>query len=95
MSRRGGTGPDLTVRVSHEATRLSPAHVAAAFERVVPVLERQTRLFCAEGVKHETDAARGDAKPMTDPIAKRDVTSSPMRPYVATATDEIGLVLGR
>ena len=78
MTRRGGKGPDLTVRVSHEATRLSQAHVAAAFERLVPVLERQARLLCAEGVKHEADAARGGAKPMTDPIAKRDVTHSAM-----------------
>jgi hypothetical protein len=78
MTRRGGKGPDLTVRVSHEATRLSQVHVAAAFERLVPVLERQTRLLCAEGVKHETDAARGGAKPMTDPIANRDVTNSAM-----------------
>ncbi len=44
MTRRGRTVPSLTVRVSHEATRLSQAHVAAAFERLVPVLERQTRL---------------------------------------------------
>jgi len=77
MTRRSGTVPGLTVRVSHEATRLSKAHVAA-FERLVPVLERQTRLLCAEGDKHETDAARGDAKPMTDPIAKRYVTNSAM-----------------
>ncbi len=78
MTRRGRTVPSLTVRVSHEATRLSQAHVAAAFERLAPVLERQTRLLCAEGVKHETDAARGGAKPMTDPIANRDVTNSAM-----------------
>jgi len=78
MTRRGGKGPDLTVRVSHEANRLSQAHVAAAFERLVPVLERQTRLLCAAGDKHETDAARGGAKPMTDPIAKRYVTNSAM-----------------
>jgi hypothetical protein len=78
MTRRGGKGPDLTVRVSHEATRLSQAHVAAAFERLVPVLERQTRLLCAEGDKHKTDAARGGAKPVIDPTATRDVTSSPM-----------------
>ncbi len=75
MTRRGGKGPDLTVRVSHEANRLGPTHVAAAFEWLVPVLERQTRLLCAEGVKHETEAARGGAKPVTDPLATRDVTS--------------------
>ncbi len=78
MTRRGGNGPDLTVRVSHEANRLSQAHVAAAFERLAPVLERQARLLCAEGDKHETDAARGGTKPMTDPIAKRYVTNSAM-----------------
>ena len=78
MTRRSGTVPGLTVRVSYEATRLSQAHVAAAFERLVPVLERQTRLLCAEADKHEADAACGGAKPMTDPIAKRYVTSSPM-----------------
>ncbi len=78
MTRRGGTIPGLTVRVSHEATRLSPAHVAAAFERLVPVLERQTRLPCVEGDKREADAARSGATPMTDPIANRDVTNSAM-----------------
>jgi len=78
MTRRGGTVPSLKARVSHEATRLSQAHVAAAFERLVPVLERQTRLPCAEGDKHEADPARGGGKPVTDPIAKRYVTSSPM-----------------
>ena len=59
MTRRSGKGPGLTVRVSHEATRLSREHVAAAFERLVPVLERQTRLSRAEGNKQETDARRG------------------------------------
>ena len=78
MTRRGGKGPGLTVRVSHEANRLSPAHIAAAFERLVPVLERQTCLPRAEADKHKADAARGGAKPVTDPIVTRDVTSSPM-----------------
>jgi len=78
MTRRGGTVPSLTVRVSHEATRLSKTHVAAAFERLVPVLERQAWLPRAEADKHDTDAARGAAKPMTDPIAKRYVTYSAM-----------------
>jgi len=78
MTRRGGTVPSLTMRVSHEATRLSKMHVAAAFEQLVPVLERQTRLPRAEADKHETDATRGGAKPMTDPIAKRYVTNSAM-----------------
>ena len=59
MTRRSGKGPGLTVRVSHEATRLSREHVAAAFERLVPVLERQTRLSRAESNKQETDVRRG------------------------------------
>ncbi len=78
MTRRGGTVPSLTVRVSHEATRLSKTHVAAAFERLVPALERQTRLPRAESDKHDTDAARGGTKPMTDPVVKRYVTNSAM-----------------
>jgi len=69
--------------VSHEASRLSKTHVAAAFERLVPVLERQTRLPCAESDKHSADAMRGGAKPMTDPTANRYVTNSAMpRPGV-------------
>jgi len=78
MTRRGGTVPGLTVRVSPEAARLSKTHVAAAFEQLVPVLERQTRLPCAESDKHRADATCGAAKPMTDPIANRYVTSSVM-----------------
>ena len=78
MTRRGGTDLGLTVRVSHEATRLSKTHVAAAFERLVPVLERQTCLPRAEADKRETDAARGGAKPMTNSIANRYVTNSAM-----------------
>ncbi len=78
MTRRGGTVPSLTVRVSHEAAWLSKTHVAAAFERLVPVLERQARLPRAGSDKHDTDATRGGAKPMTDPIAKRYVTHSAM-----------------
>jgi hypothetical protein len=65
MTRRSGKVAGLKVRVSHEATRLSKAHVVAAFERLVPVLERQTRrLACAEGDKHWTDATLKGAKPM-------------------------------
>ncbi len=64
MTRRGRTVPSLTVRVSHEATRLSKSHVAAAFERLVPVLERRTRPVCAEGDVQRTDAESGNAKPM-------------------------------
>ena len=78
MTRRGGTVPSLKVRVSHEATRLSQAHVAAAFERLVPVLERRTRLHCAEGDKCEANFVREGAKPVTNPITTRHVTSSPM-----------------
>ncbi len=78
MTRRGGTVLSLTVRVSHEATRLSKTHVAAAFERLVPALERRTRLPRAQSDKHDTDAARGGTKPMTDPVAERYVMNSAM-----------------
>lgn len=78
MARRGRTVPGLKIRVSHEATRLSTAHVAAAFERLVPVLERQTRPPCAEGDNQAADAKRGGARPMTDPVATRDVTGVSM-----------------
>ncbi len=61
MTRRSGTVPGLKVRVSHEATRLSQMHVAMAFERLVPVHERQTRLLRAEGDNTSADAARGHA----------------------------------
>lgn len=78
MTRRSGQGLGLTVRVSHEATRLSKMHVAAAFEQLVPALERQTCLPRAEADKHETNAMREGARPTTDPIAKRYVTNSAM-----------------
>ncbi len=77
MARRGGTVPGLRVRVSHEATRLSTAHVAAAFEQLVPVLERQTRQPCSEGDKHGAGAMPEGAEPMTDPVANRHMTTSP------------------
>jgi hypothetical protein len=66
MTRRSGEVAGLTVRVSHEATRLSKVHVAAAFERLVPVLERQTRQVCIEGDQHWTDAPPEGAKPMRE-----------------------------
>ncbi len=78
MTRRSGKGLGLTVRVSHEATRLSQVHVASAFERLVPVLERQTRQPCTESSKCVADAAHGRATPMTDPIANRYVTNAAM-----------------
>jgi hypothetical protein len=43
MPRRDKNPPRLAVRVSHEATRRSKAQVAAAFECLVPVLERWVR----------------------------------------------------
>ena len=43
MPRRDENPPRLAVRVSHEATRYSKAQVAAAFECLVPVLERGVR----------------------------------------------------
>jgi len=64
MFRRSRKSSGLKVRVSHEATRLSKSHVAAAFERLVPVLERRTRPVCAEGDVQRTDAESGNAKPM-------------------------------
>ena len=41
MPRRDRTPPPLPIRVSHEATRTSKAQFAAAFECLVPVLERR------------------------------------------------------
>jgi hypothetical protein len=41
MPRRDRTPPPLAVRVSHEPTRCSQDHLAAAFECLLPVLERQ------------------------------------------------------
>ena len=41
MPRRSKKQPSLRVRVSHEATRHSPACIAAAFECLVPTRERQ------------------------------------------------------
>ncbi len=64
MTRRGKKGMGLKVRVSHEPTRLSKAHVAAAFERLVPVLERPARQVCSDGGQYGTDAPLQDAKPM-------------------------------
>ena len=64
MSRRSERSPGLKVRVSHEATRLSKAHVAAAFEHLVPALERRTRPVCAESDAHWADPARRSARPM-------------------------------
>ena len=64
MPRRNGRSPDLAVRVSHEATRLSKAHVAAAFEHLVPVLERQARPPRAGGDTHRIDSALWLPKPM-------------------------------
>ena len=64
MTRRSGEVAGLKVRVSYEPTRLSQAHVAAAFERLVPVLERQTGQICPEDVRHGTDATPRIAKSM-------------------------------
>ncbi len=64
MTRRGKKFVGLKVRVSHEPTRLSKAHVAAAFERLVPVLERPTRQVCPEGDQHWADATLQGAKPI-------------------------------
>ncbi len=64
MTRRSGEVAGLKVRVSHEPTRLSPAHVAAAFERLVPVLERPTRQIGPEDARHGTDGLPQGAKLM-------------------------------
>jgi hypothetical protein len=64
MTRRSGEVAGLKVRVSHEPTRLSKAPVAAAVERLVPVLEQQTRQICPEDARHGTDAMPQGAKPM-------------------------------
>lgn len=64
MSRRGERPSDLKVRISHEATRLSAVHVAAAFERLVPIPGRRTRPACAEGDARWADAQSATAKPM-------------------------------
>ncbi len=41
MARRSKKPPQVEVRVSHEAARHSKAWLAAAFECVVPIVERQ------------------------------------------------------
>jgi hypothetical protein len=64
MTRRGKKVVGLKVRVSHEPTRLSKVHVAAAFERLVPVLERPTRQVCPKGDQHGTDAWLQSSQPM-------------------------------
>jgi hypothetical protein len=64
MPRRSERSPGLKVRVSHEATRLSKVHVAAAFERLVPILERQTRPPCADDDVRWIETAGTKAKPM-------------------------------
>jgi hypothetical protein len=64
MTRRSGEGAGLKVRVSHEPTRLSAAHVADAFERLVPVLERQTRQIRPEDASYWSNAAPQGATPM-------------------------------
>ena len=42
MVRRKGRSSGLKVRVSYEATRLSQTRVAAAFDLLVPAIERRT-----------------------------------------------------
>jgi hypothetical protein len=64
MPRRSETSPGLKVRVSHEADRLSKAHAAAAFEHLVPTLERRARPPCAAGDAPRADPVRRSTKPM-------------------------------
>ncbi len=44
MPRRKITPPMLKVRVSHEVSRLDKQCMADAFERLLPMVERQLRL---------------------------------------------------
>jgi hypothetical protein len=64
MSRRSEKPLKLKVRVSHEATRLSTACVAAAFDLVVPILEQQTRPATAEPRRRSMAQTGRLAKPM-------------------------------
>ena len=64
MPRRNGRSSDLNVRVSHEATRLSKAHVAAAFEHLVPVLERRARPPRAADDAYQVDPPLWSREPM-------------------------------
>lgn len=83
MSRRGEKRPSLTVRVSHEPTRLSQAHVAAAFEQLVPALERHTRSACAEhGMPRAADAQCVGAMPTAEIIETSHVTTDWPTPRV-------------
>ena len=43
MQRRKTNPPALTVRVSHEVTRLEKQCMADAFERLLPIVERRLR----------------------------------------------------
>ncbi len=43
MRRRKISPPTLKIRVSHEASRLAQQCMADAFERLLPILERQLR----------------------------------------------------
>ena len=45
--RRDAKRPALTVRVSHEADRLSEQHLADAFERLAPTIVRRLAPVCA------------------------------------------------
>ena len=64
MCRRGERPPGLKVRVSYEATRLSEAHLAAAFERLVPALERRPRPPRPQDDPHAAEPTRAGVKPM-------------------------------
>jgi hypothetical protein len=58
MAWRDKNPPRLVVRVSHEATRRSKAEVAAAFECLVPVLERWVRPRLGADRDSTADATR-------------------------------------
>jgi hypothetical protein len=61
MPRRGKTPKLLLIRASHEATRSSKAQYAAAFECLVPVLERRVRPPPLEATRDPTAATTWQA----------------------------------
>jgi hypothetical protein len=63
MARRKKRPPRLEVRVSHEATRRGKACMAAAFECVVPIVERQV------GPQSASGQGAGAATPKSTSIA--------------------------
>jgi hypothetical protein len=65
MSRRRTNLRPLTVRVSHEASRLEQHVVADAFERLLPIIERRLR------PQPDTCGSPGQATSNTIPVSRR------------------------